>query len=219
MATALVAEDDRAGGAAPGELVQLTASHLTAGGVPATLRTPESIMIAPKLRPRSRRRARRLRGAEISVGVRDDGEATADFAPWTAPDPHWVADIAAAFLTGTAGAGPRCPSPSRVGGFKGIAGSDLRHRGFKAEPSAWVSRDSFEVVADVEVTPGVNLDVIDFCGADTGTVTISDNGMFLWERCFCPGLPDVDAVARAIAGAVAAGVFTAWPELQARPAR
>ena len=151
------------------------------------------------------------------------------FFPWAAEsaDGHWLADIAAALLTGTAGTGPRHPDTTCAAaiGVKGTAGMDLRHRGFGVRLNTYEDDYYYNVMSDISVTaPGAGGPE----PAVKGVVYVADDGTLSWERGywyeyavteheprFRSWLPDPSAVAGAIAGMVSAAIRTAWPELGA----
>lgn len=212
---------------APGELTRLTGECLKAGGI-RIRRDGDQLLVAPTARPRSKRKARETRAAQCALFI-DDETATArlDFLPWAAEtaDGGWLADVASALLTGMTGTGPRRPDVNHLAGMgvKGVAGTDLRRRGFLVELNTYEDPDYFEVMSEIAVTvpgrPGP---------AAGGVVYIADDGIISWEHCYSyrhivtgdgPGagseLADPPAMARAIAGTVAAAVRAAWPELDA----
>lgn len=211
---------------AAGELLRLTSEYLAAWGIPVKP-DGDQLLIAPAAKPRSKKKARETRAARCTLTVDDDADARLYFLPWAAEtaDGHWLADIAAALLTGTAGTGPRHPGTSSLAaaGVKATSGLDLRDRGLTVELNTYEDDHCFHVVSDVSVTvPGLR-------GPEwpvRGVVYVSDDGTVYWERCYWyedavlergagprSWLPDPSAVARSIAGTVTAAVRTAWPEL------
>lgn len=208
----------------PGELLKLVGEYLAEKEVPVRL-DGDQLLVAPAARPRSKKQARETRAARCTLSIDDDATARLHFFPWAAEttDGHWLADVAAALLTGTAGTGQRHPdtaSPA-VTSVKATAGMDLRHRGFKVELNTYEDDYYLDVASDIAATaPGSR-----GMTSARGVVYLSDNGTACWERCYWyehavtgPGpelrswLPDPSAVARAVAGTVTAAVRTAWPE-------
>jgi hypothetical protein len=121
---------------APGELLKLVGEYLAEKEIPVRLDS-DQLLIVPAARPRSKKKARETHAARCTLSIDDDATARLHFFPWAAEttDGHWLAGIAAALLTGTAGDGQRHPgtaSPAVIG-VKATAGMDLRHRGFKVE--------------------------------------------------------------------------------------
>jgi hypothetical protein len=213
---------------APGELMRLTREYLAAKGIPVRL-DGDQLLVAPAARPRSKKKARETRAARCTLTVDDDADARLYFLPWAAEtaDGHWLADIAAALLTGTADTGPRQPDATcpAATGVKATAGMNLRHRGLTVELNTYEDDHYFHVVSDISVTaPGLR-------GTESavrGVVYVSDDGTVYWERCYWyedavfdrelgprSWLPDSSAVARAVAETVTAAVRAAWPELDA----
>jgi hypothetical protein len=210
---------------AAGELMRLTRQYLTAKGIPVKP-DGDQLLIAPAAKPRSKKKARETRAARCTLTVDDDADARLYFLPWAAEtaDGRWLADIAAALLTGTATAGPRHPGTCpAAAGVKATAGMDLRERGLTVELNTYEDDHYFHVVSDISVTaPGLR----GLEPAVRGVVYVSDDGTVYWERCYWyedavfergagprSWLPDPSAVARSIAGTVTAAVRAAWPEL------
>lgn len=205
---------------APGELRRLTADRLSAAGIAVQRRGEEYLVLGRARRPRSRKRERESRWGNWLLSVADEAMATVDFVPWAGADsdPHWLADIAAAFLTGEAGTGQRCLDNAsvKVIGVMGVCGLDLRQRGFSVDLNTYVSDDCLEVSADISVTAP---------GAPGATVWVGPGGSMMWERDYWPECADAgddwgadgerlagaSAVAAAIARPVAAAINAARP--------
>ncbi len=213
---------------APGEMKRLTRDYLVSEGVPVKL-ADDQLLVAPAARPRSKRKARETRAARCTLDVADDADVRLIIRPWAAEtaDGHWLADIAAALLTGSAVTGachPGTEYPAEIG-VKGAAGMDLRDRGFGVRLNAFEDLYCYRVTSDISVTaPGAD-------GRGTpveGVVYVADDGTVTWERAYWhqhpvtgqepdtwSSLPEPSAAARAIAGTVTAAVRAAWPELTA----
>jgi hypothetical protein len=187
-------------GAAPraGELARLTAALLADAGLSVTGPDPAGdgecrLVIA-------------RRAARCELIVSDSADAELHWTPVAAgaADPHRVADLAAALLSGQAGA--RHPDAADLGDitFKGIVGMDLRAAGFTVELNAYTDDYYYDVIADITVT--------DPRAGSSAAVYVTDDGGLTWHRdywedhaatewqpAFRTWLPDPPAVARAIA--------------------
>jgi hypothetical protein len=183
-----------AGADREGGLARLTATSLTAAGVQVTGPDTDGRLVIAS------------RAAQCELTVSDSADAELFWTPFAAEaaDPHRVADLAAALLSGQAGA--RHPDTVSSGDltFKGIVGMDLRAAGFKVELNAYTDDYYYDVTADITVT--------DPRAGNTGAVYVTDDGGLTWHRDYWdehaatewePGfrtwLPDPSAVARAIA--------------------
>jgi hypothetical protein len=126
-------------------------------------------------------------------------------------DPRHVADVAAALLSAIP-SDARHPDAISGGGitFKGIAGMDLKAKGFDVALNVYTDDFYYDVSGDIAVTNP---------RADAGTVYINDQGGLTWFRDLWPGhagtewepqfrtwLPDPPAVAREIAATVARAI-------------
>jgi hypothetical protein len=192
------ADHARPSAAREGGLASLTAATLTAAGLQVT--GPDAggfrLVIAS-------------RAVQCELMVSDSADAELFWTPVAAEaaDPHRVADLAAALLSGHAGA--RHPDTVSSGdiSFKGIVGMDLRAGGFTVELNAYTDDYYYDVIADITVT--------DPRAGNSGAVFVTDDGGLTWQRDYWdehaatewePGfrswLPDPSAVARAIAGDV-----------------
>lgn len=190
-----------------GEFLRLIAARLTAAGLavaPAPDEDDESIAVGP-VGP-----ARRHRGSRDALYLLAADSAGAHLHCYPrarkSADPHWLADIAAALLSGTAGSGPRHPdavgpAARRLIGLKGIVGMDLRHRGFSVTLHTYPDDYYYGVSAEISATgPGDD---------GGGTVWIADDGTLYWEYDFRHQPPG--RAAEAIAQTVTAAIRTAWP--------
>jgi hypothetical protein len=185
----------RPGGAdREGGLAGLTAASLTAAGVRVTGPDADGRLVIA------------CRAVRCELTVSDSADAELFWTPFAAEaaDPHRVADLAAALLSGQAGG----RHPDTVSGgditFKGIVGMDLRAAGFTVELNAYPDDYHYDVIADITVT--------DPRAGNSGAVYVTDDGGLTWQRDYWdehaatewePGfrtwLPDPSAVARAIA--------------------
>jgi hypothetical protein len=183
-----------AGADREGGLARLTAASLTAAGVQVTEPDTDGRLVIAS------------RAAQCELTISDSADAELFWTPFAAEaaDPHRVADLAAALLSGQAGA--RHPDTVSSGDltFKGIVGMDLRAAGFTVELNAYTDDYYYDVIADITVT--------DPRTANSGAVFVTDDGGLTWQRDYWdehaatewePGfrtwLPDPSAVARAIA--------------------
>ena len=208
---------------APGYLQRLTTERLAVAGVPvahaAAFGGAAQLAIGFPAPPLRGRRSRNERGAYCFLTVDDAAEL--NLHPWPAApaDPHWLADIAAALVTGNPGHGPcHTGTEGRDLTLKGIAGMDLRHRGFDVALGVFPDDHYFDVAAEISAAaPGSDAD-----SGETGTVDLADDGILCWKRNYLPDhaqtgctpflarLPD-PAVAAGISGTVAAVVRAARP--------
>jgi len=185
-----------------GELASLTAASLAAAGLQVTVQDtadPDGLC----------RLMIRCHGAQCALMVSDDADAELWWTPVAAEaaDPHRTADLAAALLSGEAGA----RHPDTAGGrditFKGIVGMDLRAGGFTVDLNTYPDDYYYDVIAEIAATNPRT--------ADSGTVYVTDDGGLTWHRDywdehaedewgpqFRTWLPDPPAVARAIADTV-----------------
>ena len=183
----------------PGELARLTAARLTEAGLTVTGPDPDDAD--------GRRFFISCPGGPYSLTVSDDAQAELQ---GDADDPHHAADIAAALLSPGPGAAARPAAAAREQSltFKGIAGIDLKAKGFNVTLDIYTDNDYFEVSADIIVTSH---------GGEPGTVHINDDGGLTWQRDLWPEhadtegqgaqrfrwrFPDPAAVARDIAGTI-----------------
>jgi hypothetical protein len=192
-----------AAGAAPraGELARLTAAFLADAGLRVTGPDPAD---AGGCRLVIARRA-----AQCVLMVSDCADAELHWSPFAveAADPHRVADLAAALLSGQPGA--RHPDTAASGDltFKGIVGMDLKAGGFTVALNVYPDDYCYDVTAEITVT-GPR-------AGNSGTVYVTDDGGLTWHRDYWDGhaettrqpefrtwLPDPPAVARAIAADV-----------------
>jgi hypothetical protein len=171
----------RRSAAREGGLARLTAASLTAAGVQVT--GPDDgcrLVIAS-------------RAAQCELTVSDSADAELFWTPFAAEaaDPHRVADLVAALLSGQAGTRHLDTVSSGDITFKGIVGMDLRAAGFTVELNAYPDDYYYDVIADITVT-------------DDGGLTWQrdywdEHAATEWEPGFRSWLPDPSAVARAIA--------------------
>ena len=183
-----------AGADREGGLARLTAASLAAAGVQVTGPDTDGRLVIA------------FRAAQCELTVSDSADAELFWTPFAAEaaDPHRVADLAAALLSGQPGT--RHPDTVSSGDitFKGIVGMDLRAAGFTVELNAYTDDYYYDVTADITVT--------DPRAGNTGAVYVTDDGGLTWHRDYWedhaatewePGfrtwLPDPSAVARAIA--------------------
>jgi len=188
------ADHARRSAAREGGLASLTAASLTAAGLQVTGPDADGRLVIAS------------RTAQCELTVSDSADAELFWTPIAAEaaDPHRVADLAAALLSGQAGT----RHPDTVAGgditFKGIVGMDLRAAGFTVELNAYPDDYYYDVTADITVT--------DPRAGNSGAVYVTDDGGLTWQRDYWdehaetewePGfrtwLPDPSAVARAIA--------------------
>jgi hypothetical protein len=197
-----VEEMNAAAGTTPktGELAHLTAALLADAGLRVTGPDPTS--------GDRRRLSIACHAARCTLVVSDSADAELRWSPFAgdAADPHLVAGLAAAFLSGQPG--PRHPhAVSSSITFKGIAGLDLRAAGFTVDLNVYPDDLCFDVTTEIAVT--------DPRTGHGGTVYVTDDGELTWHRDywgdhaetawkprFRTWLPDPPAVARAIAGTV-----------------
>ena len=183
-----------AGADREGGLARLTAASLAAAGVQVTGPDTDGRLVIA------------FRAAQCELTVSDSADAELFWTPFAAEaaDPHRVADLAAALLSGQAGG--RHPDTVSSGDltFKGIVGMDLRAAGFTVELNAYTDDYYYDVTADITVT--------DPRAGNTGAVYVTDDGGLTWQRdywdehaatewepAFRTWLPNPSAVARAIA--------------------
>jgi hypothetical protein len=156
-----------AAGTAPkaSELARLTAASLTAAGLQVT--GPDAaggcrLVIA-------------CQAAQCALIVSDSADAELHWSPFAgdAADPHRVADLAAALLSGQPGA--RHPDAASGGiTFKGIVGIDLRAGGFQVDLNVYPDNYYYDVTADITVT-GPR-------AGNSGAVHVTDDGGLTWHR-------------------------------------
>lgn len=193
---------------APGTLLRLTGEMLEAAGISVAVHCGE-LIISPRPQPRSKKQARENGAAQWTITVGDDAAVQLCFTPYaeSTSDPRWVADIAAALLTSTLpDPAPPLSGPASVAviGIKGVAGLNLRARGFRVRLNVDADDATLELTSDVAATTADS----DDCDAhDAGTVWISDNGSIFYERAYWAG----PSAARAIADTVTAAVRAAQP--------
>jgi hypothetical protein len=188
------ADHARRSAAREGGLASLTAASLTTAGLQVTGPDADGRLVIA------------CRAVQCELTVSDSADAELFWTPFAAEaaDPHRVADLAAALLSGQAGA--RHPDTVSSGDitFKGIVGMDLRAAGFKVQLNAYTDDYYYDVTADITVT--------DPRAGNTGAVYVADDGGLTWHRdywedhaatewepAFRTWLPDPSAVARAIA--------------------
>ena len=185
-----------------GELASLTAASLTAAGLQVTMPDPADtdgpcrLMIG-------------CHDAQCALMVSDDAAAELWWTPHAgdAADPHRAADLAAALLSGEAGARHPDTAAGRDITFKGIVGMDLRAAGFTVDLNTYPDDYYYDVISEIAASNPRT--------ADSGTVYVTDDGGLTWHRDyweehaetlwkphFSTWLPDPPAVARAIAGTV-----------------
>lgn len=184
-------------------LVRLTADRIAEAGIPVSSDKYGILLISPESSTESGT-------GRWTLALDDDAHVHLRFSPPTAgtSDPHRIADIAAALLTGTPGTGEPAPGapPVNVIGIKGVAGLDLRARGFRVELNTYVFDDTLELASDVSATvPGTGSREPDI----VGIAYIADDGSISYERSFWQ--PDPSAAARTIATTVTAAIHTAHP--------
>ena len=154
-------------GTAPqaGQLARLTAALLGESGLTVTGPDPADASGGRLVIAR--------RAAQCELIVSDSADAELHWTPFAAEaaDPHCVADLAAALLSGQAGA----RHPDTVSGgdltFKGIVGMDLRAGGFTVQLNAYTDDYYYDVTAEITVTDpraghGAAVYVTDDGGAD-----------------------------------------------------
>jgi hypothetical protein len=184
---------------APGGLARLTAAALTDAGFEVSGPDPGDAD--------GRRLFICCPGGPYSLMVSDDGDAELQ---GDTTDPHRAAEIAAALLS-------PAPSPARhpdtasdtVITFKGIAGMDLKAKGFSVTLDIHTDDHYYDVTGEIAATsPDTD--------TDTGTVFVNDEGGLIWVRDYWPQhastadkganfrwhFPDPAAVARDIAASV-----------------
>lgn len=206
------------------DLARLTAACLEAAGYQVR-HDGLSIEISPTPRPGSGKRAPETRAARWTLTVDDAARARLHVVPRAAgtSDPHWIAGIAAALLTGAPASGEPGPAvpAARPAGIKAAAGLELRRRGFQVRLNTYTDDDCLELTADVSATaPGSGGREPD----TTGTVYIADDGSMLFERSYWRDhavtewepdyrtwLPDPSAPARVIASTITAALAAAQP--------
>lgn len=157
----------------PGELARLTAARLTEAGLNVAGPNPEDTD--------GRRFFISCPGGPYSLVVSDDAQAELQ---GDADDPHYAADIAAALLSPSP-SDARRPAAARDQSltFKGIAGMDLKAKGFNVTLDIYTDNDYFEVSADIAVTNP---------GGEPGTVHINDDGGLTWHRDLWPEHADTE---------------------------
>lgn len=140
-------------------------------------------------------------GARCYLLVCDDGLAEWEFVPCaaSAADPELTAGVAVFLLTGKDGG---CPPGNRCRtrglSFKGIAGTELRARGFHVSLEVYEDRGAFTVESEILVTSPA--------GDSDASVRITDEGGIFWEcghACAVtavPGMPEYGAVVADPAG-------------------
>jgi hypothetical protein len=219
----------------PGELARLTAGCLAAAGITVTSDGADSeLELHPGPDPWPREQAAEADAERWTLAVDDYARARLDYAPAQAQaaDPHRIAAIAAALLTGAPPSdGPPDDAPSGdVGrpdddstggpgdGIMRTAGLDLRRRGLAVALSAHTDDEALELSCDLLVTaPGDD-------SGDPATVYIADNGTLQFDRSYWADhaaeertpayrtwLPDPAACAAAIADTVTAAIAAALP--------
>lgn len=181
-------------------LARLTADRIAEAGIPVSYDKYGILLISPGP------------GAEdwtLAVGDEADAHLSCSPPATGVSDPHRIADIAAALLTGNPGTGepdPAAPPVSAIG-VKGVVGLDLRARGFRVELNTYVFDSTLELAADISAT-APDADPRD---PDTaGVAYIADDGSIGYERSFWQ--PDPSAAARAIAATITAALRTAHPD-------
>jgi hypothetical protein len=161
------ATDTIAGDMLPGHLMRLVADELRARGFGVHLPAWEE----------ERRMSVERWGGRCDLSVGGFGLVEWECIPWASneADPMLVADIAAYLLTGKdedypcQGGGDNAHGMS----FKGIAGNELRARGFDVGLEVYEDTDRFEVFAEIVVTnPVIH---------PNASVRISDDGGISWE--------------------------------------
>jgi hypothetical protein len=223
------------GDLAPGELSRLTAECLAAAGIVVTSGGPGpelELELHPGPDPWLGEQAGEADAERWTLAVDDYARARLDYAPAQAraADPHRIAAIAAALLTGTPPAdGPPGDHAPAAGadrsdddgpgdGIMRTAGLDLRRRGLAVALSAITDDEDLELSCDLRVTaPGDD-------PHDPATAWIADNGTIQFDRSYWAGhaaeerrpryrtwLPDPAACAAAIADTVTAAIAAAQP--------
>jgi hypothetical protein len=178
------------------ELARLTAAHLASAGLKVAGPDPDD-----------------AEGCRLFIWCPDgpysltvDDDAHAELQS-DHDDPHHAADTAAALLSPVP-ATARHPDAISDGGitFKGIAGMDLKAKGFNVALSVYTDDYYYDVSGEIAVTNP---------SADAGTVYVTDEGGLTWfrdyrtqhaateqEPQFRTWLPDPPAVARDIADTI-----------------
>ncbi|MGH3253141.1 MAG: hypothetical protein ACRDOI_43960 [Trebonia sp.] len=181
-----------------GELARLTAATLTTAGLHVTGPRPADA--------EGCRLIIRAHGARYSLLVSDDAQAELQ-TETDDPDPHHLAQLAAALLSSHAPAPQPDASPSRSITYKGIAGTTLRAAGYHVNLNVYPDDHDYDVTADISVT--------DPRTPNSGTAYLTDQGGLTWYRDYwddhaetTPGprhrtwLPDPPAAARHIAATI-----------------
>jgi hypothetical protein len=184
------------------ELARLTAARLATAGLKVAGPDPDD--------PAGGRLFIWCPEGPYSLTVNDDAHAELQS---DHDDPHHAADTAAALLSPDP-SDARHPDAISDGGitFKGIAGMDLKAKGFTVTLNVYTDDFYYDVSGDIAVTNP---------SADAGTVYITDEGGLTWfrdywdkhadteqEPQFRTWLPDPPAVARDIADAVSRALST-----------
>jgi hypothetical protein len=155
-----------AGRGTPGELMRLVADGLAAGGFEVSLPADAG----------DRRLTIGCPEARCTVSVSDWGDVEWEWCPVGQPDPRRTADMVTALLTGEA---PGPPWPASAHGpdcltFRGLAGLELRARGFDVGLAVCADEEYLDVRAEIVVTcPGA---------ADGAAVHVTDDGSLTWAR-------------------------------------
>lgn len=189
----------------PGELARLTAAILADAGFRVTTPDPgdaggRRLFIWSPTGP-------------YSLTVDDDASAELE---GDHDDPHHAADVAAALLSPAPSAARHPDAIANAGiTFKGIAGMDLKAKGFNVALDVHIDDYYYDVSGDIIVTgPDADTD------ADAGIVYVDDAGGLTWCRDYWPAhagtgerepqfrLPDPSAVARDIADDVSRALRT-----------
>ena len=128
------------------------------------------------------------RHAQCLLTVTDWGQVEWEYRPWNtvAPDPRWLASLAAVLLTGHAQAPPRRAGEQSHESLsaRALAGLDLRSRGLNVALDVVTDTECLEVYAEIIVTvPG---------STDAAEVRITDDGTVTWQRDYRAG-PASDA--------------------------
>ena len=129
-------------------------------------------------------------------------------------NPHHAADVAAALLS-AAPSDARHPDAISDGGitFKGIAGMDLKAKGFNVALNVYTDDFYYDVSGEIAVTSPA---------ADAGTVYIADDGALTWFRDYrtgTPTRPPSPATSPTPSPAPSAPVMAPAPRAEARPAQ